>query len=106
MGQRAADLAGADEGNFVARHGRTLCNEGLPRSAAARWLSLQVSGDKAPVGTRWYLVYIIPTAFARPSPAILLGGALRPGSVLRLAQPASEPGVTTIEPILRGSRDR
>ena len=37
MGERAADLAGADERNLVARHGENLWE--MPRSAAARWLS-------------------------------------------------------------------
>ena len=39
VGQGAADLAGADQRNFIARHGGKTLSLLLPRSAAAWWLS-------------------------------------------------------------------
>ncbi len=67
VGERSADLAGADQSNLGTRHlGMNLyALEETARSAAGRWLTCPAVGDKQALGeqrmaqSRW-LIYIIP----------------------------------------------
>ena len=52
MGERAADLAGADQRNFVTRHGGKTLDLLKPRGAAEWWLSGPAGGDKPPKDVR------------------------------------------------------
>jgi hypothetical protein len=50
VGERAADLAGADQGDFVTRHGGKTLDLLKPRGAAEWWLPGPAGRDKAAKG--------------------------------------------------------